>query len=110
MRLSEFKIAAEFSPLGTRENGAKAREEVLRALEAHSRVTLDFTDAHPSPSFADELVGKLAAILGQIAFKQRIFLTGVGPSERSLLQHVVMKRLQDRASAQGSSSVHGACA
>jgi hypothetical protein len=93
MSLSEFAVATAFRSLGTRESGMEARQQVLKALEDNSVVVLDFNDAHPTPSFADELVGRLASVLGAEAFKQRIKIVGLGAAERSLLQHVVMRRL-----------------
>lgn len=93
MDSSEFAVAKAFRSLGTRESGAAAREQVLRALETHSVVVLNFDDAHPTPSFADELVGRLAGALGADAFRQRIKIVGLGAAERSLLQHVIMRRL-----------------
>jgi STAS-like domain of unknown function (DUF4325) len=93
MPSSEFVVATAFRPLGTRESGVQARQQVLRALEEHSVVILNFSDAHPTPSFADELVGHLAGALGAQAFRERVKIVGLGAAERSLLQHVVMRRL-----------------
>ena len=97
----EFNIAREFRCLTTRESGASARIIVLRALEAGASVTLDFTDARPSPSFADELVGGLAAKLGKEAFLRRVRIIGIDEAVRPLLNRVVATRLkQGQAAAQ----------
>lgn len=95
----EFAIATAFRSLATRESGAEARQSVLQALEWHPLIVLNFDGAHPSPSFADELVGKLAAILGANAFRERVQIVGVGDAERLLLNHVIAQRLRKIVSA-----------
>lgn len=94
MSSSEFKVTRDFRSLTTRESGVKARISVLRALESGSVVVLDFSDAQPSPSFADELVGGLAATLGRDAFVRRVRIVGVDQAVRPLLNHVVASRLK----------------
>jgi hypothetical protein len=91
---SDFAVATAFHSLATRESGAKARDAVLQALASHAVVTLDFEGAHPTPSFADELVGRLAESLGDHAFRTRVRIVGVGAAERPLLEQVISRRLQ----------------
>jgi hypothetical protein len=93
MHFSNFTVIRDFPSLATRESGMQARQIVLGALEDHSHVTLDFSGAHSTPSFADELVGKLAAILGKSAFRSRVRVIGVDDAERILLQHVIARRM-----------------
>ena len=100
MSSSNFAVATAFRSVATRESGALARKAVLQALEEHPVVTLDFTGAHPTPSFADELVGRLAEALGEAAFRQRVRFVGYGPAERLLLNQVVLRRLRRRRDAQ----------
>jgi hypothetical protein len=90
----DFVVSREFQSLATRESGARAREAVLEALESHESVTLDFTGAHPTPSFADELVGRLASALGEACFRTKVRIVGADDAERTLLNQVVMRRLQ----------------
>lgn len=105
MSSSEFKMISDFGPLSTREGGARARVRVLRAMETAAVVTLDFTDARPSPSFADELVGGLAAKLGRELFLQRVRVVGIDAAVRPLLNHVVATRLkQSRATSDNSAA------
>jgi hypothetical protein len=94
MTSSKFPVATAFRSLRTRESGSEARQAVLEALKRNDEVVLDFTDAHPTPSFADELVGHLAAFLGESVFRGRVRITGVGETERPLLQQVIRRRLQ----------------
>ena len=94
MNSFEFKIAKDFRSLTTRESGASARISVLGALESGASVVLDFTDARPSPSFADELVGGLAAKLGKEAFLRRVQIIGIDDAVRPLLNRVVATRLK----------------
>jgi len=90
----DLVVKHQFPSLATRESGAKARAAVLSALEVHETVTLDFTGAHPSPSFADELVGRLASALGESCFRTKIRIVGADDAERVLLNQVVSRRLE----------------
>ena len=104
MSSSEFKVISDFGPLSTREAGAHARISVLNAMEVAAVVTLDFTDARPSPSFADELLGGLAAKLGREVFLRRVRIVGIDAAVRPLLNHVVATRLkQSRATSNNPS-------
>lgn len=107
MSSSEFNVVSEFHSLTTRESGAKARLCVLHALESDSFVVLDFSDAQPSPSFADELVGGLAASLGRDAFVRRVKIIGIDEAVRPLLNHVVANRLKQGRSASENTSAQG---
>jgi len=104
MSSSEFQVISDFGPLSTREAGARARSSVLSAMEIAAVVTLDFTDARPSPSFADELVGGLAAKLGREVFLRRVRIVGLDAAVRPLLNHVVATRLKQSQAASDNSS------
>jgi len=86
-------LVREFRSLATRESGAAAREFVLERLKESAFVVLDFTGAHPSPSFADEFVGRLAEVLGAIRFNASIRVRGANRETRPLLQQVISRRL-----------------
>lgn len=104
MSSSEFKVISDFHLLSTREGGASARNNVLCALETSAVVTLDFTGARPSPSFADELVGGLASKLGRDAFLRRVRIIGIDDAVRALLNHIVATRLKQIRSTSDSST------
>jgi STAS-like domain of unknown function (DUF4325) len=104
MNSSEFKVISDFGPLSTREAGARARVRVLSTMETAAVVTLDFTDARPSPSFADELVGGLAAKLGREVFLRRVRIVSIDAAVRPLLNHVVATRLKQSQAAPDYSS------
>lgn len=56
----EFKFSQFGTDFGTREMGAKIREQIRPMLEAHETVVLDFSNVNVvSNSFADECVAKL---------------------------------------------------
>jgi hypothetical protein len=94
MNSFEFKVASDFRLGSTRENGRKARTSVLGALERSASVTLDFTGAVLSPSFADELVGGLILRLGKDEFRRRLQIVGLDESARALLNHIAATRLK----------------
>jgi hypothetical protein len=80
----------------TRENGAHARQAILLALsKAEGAVTLDFEGIEPTPSFADEFVGRLAEELGSNEFRARVRFINLEESTRLLLQTVITKRLRN---------------
>lgn len=93
MMISIFRIgiATKFQ-LATRPNGVEARRSIMSALEEHEVVELDFINAFPSPSFADECVGVLCQTMGTSAFKERVKLTNVSDEVRPLLRHVLSRR------------------
>ena len=68
-------------------------------METTAVVTPDFTDARPSPSFADELVGGLAANLGREVFLRRVRIVSIDAAVRPLLNHVVATRLKQSQAA-----------
>jgi hypothetical protein len=84
----------DFSSLATRESGAVARALVLERLQKASSIVIDFTGAHPTPSFADEFLGRLAESLGETQFRASIKVQGADAETRPLLQQVIMRRLR----------------
>ena len=82
----------EFGRLTTREAGRRARQFVLDALKTCDSVQIDMTGMNVSPSFADEFFGMLAAELGLNEFKNRVHLTNLSESAKTLIGHVVYRR------------------
>lgn len=82
LRFSE--IATDF---GTREMGAKIREQLRPLFSEDSRIALDFTSVNVvSNSFADECIAKLLLDMPLEELKQRITFRGLNPmAERSIL-------------------------
>jgi hypothetical protein len=94
MSMSSNKIrVSAFPSLATRESGQLARETALKRLESEGSLVLDFTDAHPTPSFADEFIGRLAEVLGASKFRASIRIEGADAEARPLLQQVIARRL-----------------
>ncbi len=83
----EFHFAEISSDFGTREMGAKIREQLRPMFEEDSRVALDFTGVNVvSNSFADECIAKLLLDMPLEVLKQRITFRGLNPmAERSIL-------------------------
>jgi len=92
MNISVASLSTKFA---TRQNGAMARERVLLEILANAPgpITLDFQGIEPTPSFADEFVGRLAAELGATEFQARIRFANLDESATLLLRAVVAKRL-----------------
>ncbi len=84
-------------PMATRLNGMEAREYLLAMLREHDVVVLDFENSAPTPSFADECVGRLAQTLGFGSFKSRIRMANVPNPAKPLIKHVVMRRTREVA-------------
>jgi hypothetical protein len=97
---NRFVVAMDFGTTATRESGALARERVLRVLANHAQVVLDFSNASfVTPSFADELVGRLAEALGEAEFRRRVELTNVDQQIRPLIRQVLVGRLRGAKSS-----------
>lgn len=93
MTISTFKICiSQQFKLATRPNGVEARTVLSGLLQTHDVLELDFRDASPTPSFADECLGGLCRILGLPAFKQRVRLTNVPEEIKPLIRRVVLTR------------------
>ena len=98
----------DFPSLATRESGAIARELVLKRLRDSPLIIIDFTGAHPTPSFADEFLGRLAESLGESDFRASIKVQGADAETRLLLQQVVMRRLHRPSSPPVTSALRTA--
>lgn len=84
---SEFKFAEIASDFGTREMGARIREQLRPMFYGEARIALDFTGVNVvSNSFSDECIAKLLLDMPLEDLKQRITFRGLNPmAERSIL-------------------------
>lgn len=83
----EFKFRDIATDFGTREMGAKIREQLHPLFTEQSCIALDFTGVNVvSNSFADECIAKLLLEMPLDKLKQRITFRGLNPmAERSIL-------------------------
>lgn len=84
---SEFRFSQFATDFGTRDMGAKIREQLQPLLTENSCISLDFTGVNVvSNSFADECIAKLLLDMPLAELKQRISFRGLNPmAERSIL-------------------------
>ena len=84
---AEFKFSQFATDFGTREMGAKIREQLRPLFTEDSRIALDFTGVNVvSNSFADECIAKLLLEMPLEVLKQHITFRGLNPmAERSIL-------------------------
>lgn len=94
MMTSTFKvdIAEVATELTSRTVGAHARRQLLALLEEHGAIDIDFHYKSLTPSFADECIGQLAALIGLERFKQSVQLKNLSTASRPLIKHVVLTR------------------
>lgn len=90
--LSKIDLSRDFPGMASRETGDAALAETLRLLDDVEVVELDFGGVNPSPSFADQAIGSLAAKLGLEEFKRRVRLLNAPPAAAPLLKHVILRR------------------
>lgn len=83
----------------TRSDGRLARQAAQQALEEVAVVVLDFREFRVTPSFADELAGRLATELGSEVFRERVSAENLDDTTRVLLRHAVRRRLSEVVSA-----------
>ncbi len=84
---TEFKFSDIAKDFGTREMGAKIREQLRPMFTEGSRIALNFTGVNVvSNSFADECIAKLLLDMPLKELKQCITFRGLNPmAERSIL-------------------------
>ncbi len=83
--------------LGSRALGTQIRKEVASHLEQGQTVRLDFTEVRlASPSFVDELVGKLFLQRAEAELKQKLKITGAPPEIRALVRRMISERLKQK--------------
>lgn len=83
----EFKFSRFGTDFGTRDMGAKIRQQLRPLLDGEERVVLDFTGVNVvSNSFADECIAKLLLEMSLDELKQHTTFRGLNPlAERSVL-------------------------
>jgi anti-sigma regulatory factor (Ser/Thr protein kinase) len=88
--------------LGSRKLGAEIRtrlENYLNAAAGLQFVVLDFKGVGVvSSSFADEVLGKLAASMGELEFRRRVSVDNTSVTNRALVERAISLRLNDSAS------------
>lgn len=88
-------IRHEVSNTGTRAPARRLRTKVLNLLpDVEGALTLDFSGVErASSSFLDELIGRLAAELGDATFRERICIANLTPRLLDMANVVTMQRL-----------------
>lgn len=99
MKTSIFKLVVSdtFQHTSTRAEGIEARGALLTLLNTHDAVELNFAHTQTTVSFIDECLGVLAEKMGKDNFNQKIILKNISPTLKSLLAHILTRRLQDDA-------------
>lgn len=76
----EFKFAQFGENFGTRDMGAKIRQQLLPLIMGDERVVLDFTGVNVvTNSFADECIAKLLLEISLEDLKKRTTFRGLNP-------------------------------
>ena len=90
-----YKLKDQATGTGTRQSGERIRNEILNLLQESSQaVVIDFAGITVvSSSFADELIGKLVAEMGFIAFTQRIRMNGMNEIIAPIIDRSVAQRM-----------------
>ena len=91
-----LKLRDESTGFGSRPAGRQLRTKCLNLLNAEPAkpLLLDWTGVPlVSSSFADELVGKLFAFLGPLAFSARVRNVGMDATVRGLVDKAIMQRV-----------------
>ncbi|WP_170946111.1 STAS-like domain-containing protein [Rhodococcus sp. 14-2483-1-2] len=85
--------------LGSRKRGAEIRtrlENYLKAAAGQQFVVLDFKGVGVvSSSFADEVLGKLAAGIGELQFRRTVFIDNASVTNRSLIERAIALRISE---------------
>jgi hypothetical protein len=81
--------------LGSRAKGAEVRTRLVNYLSAGAEfIVMDFAGVGiVSSSFADEVLGKLAAEMGELQFRRRIFVDSASPTNRALIERAIALRI-----------------
>ncbi len=88
VRIKDFVQNSDFA--GSRQNGAKVRNEILKKLKEDNGITLDFIDIHLiTQSFGDEVLGILTRMHGIEFIKENIRIHNENDEIKSVLNYVV---------------------
>lgn len=91
-----FRITDECQSFGSRVAGAPVRKKLLNLARMcpGRRIVLDFENVPLlSSSFADEVVGKLFAELGPLAFMQQFHFQHIDQTARQLVDRAIAQRM-----------------
>ncbi len=88
VRIKDFVQNSDFA--GSRQNGAKVRNEILEKLKEDNGITLDFIDINLiTQSFGDEVLGILTRMHGIEFIKKNIRIHNENDEIKSVLNYVV---------------------
>jgi hypothetical protein len=92
-----YRIVDQASGTGTRQSGAKIRNEVVNIYKSAKKpVILDFDDVGIiASSFADELIGKLVQSLGLFQFQAAFPMKNMTPIIQAIVQRSLSQRLSE---------------
>lgn len=89
----EFQFRRFGDVLVTRDQGEPVRKALVEALEEHGSVDVDLSGVEAyTPSFMDEVLGKLLELIGAQRFKNCIKLTTDQDEVRKLVNLVLSNR------------------
>jgi hypothetical protein len=91
----KLRLVDEVKSFGSRESGKAAYNLVRNLLSAGqpSKLRIDFEGVHLiSSSFADEMVGRLFAEMGPLAFMQHVEIANADTVVKSLIDRAIMQR------------------
>lgn len=88
-----FRFSQFGTDFGTRDMGARIREQLLPLLKGDERVALDFTGVNVvSNSFADECIAKLLLEMPLEELKKRTTFIGLNPLARTSVLTALQRR------------------
>ena len=88
-----FKFSQFGTDFGTRDMGARIREQLLPLLKGDERIALDFTGVNVvSNSFADECIAKLLLEMPLEELKKRTTFIGLNPLARTSVLTALQRR------------------
>lgn len=88
-----FKFSQFGTDFGTRNMGARIREQLLPLLKGDERIALDFTGVNVvSNSFADECIAKLLLEMPLEELKKRTTFIGLNPLARTSVLTALQRR------------------
>jgi hypothetical protein len=98
-----FRLASYGHDLLTRDRAATIRADLRRALDAlvpGTRLTVDLSDVGAiTPSFADELLGRLLLEIGEQRFRSDVRLRTTDETVRLLVNRVLAHRASESRTA-----------